>query len=250
MTDEPTPTTPPTQTPATATPPATPPATTPPDGQQPPANPDGQPPAGQPPANPPPAEQKPAEQKAAPAASLLDDQPATPPASDQPAPDEEAVKKWTEGVKALDLGDGVTWDDEALGAMTPELMRLSGNDPSKAEGLVKAYATYQQNLRNRIDEANAAYANELVEECKRRFGPDLRQTLEQAKAGGLHVFGETLWKQLRSVPQFANNPDLIERLAAFGRTATPDRGAIPAKDTGAQPAPRDWREGMYGKGGK
>lgn len=182
--------------------------------------------------------------------SLLDDDPLPGEPEPTPAPSEEDVKKWTDGIKATDLGDGVKWDDEALGAMTPELMKLTGNDPKKAEGIVKAYTAYQQGVQNKIVEANEAYANELVEECKRRFGPDLNKTLAQAKAGGRHVFGDQLWNQLKSVKQFANNPDLIERLAVFGRQVTPDTGAVPNKDGKAQPAARDWREGMYGKGSK
>ena len=214
----------------------------------------GEPDQNPPPANPAPADQNPPPANPAPKApqSLLDDDPppANPASADAPAPSTEDVQKWTEGIKATDLGDGVKWDDEALGAMTPELMKLTGNDPSKAEGIVKAYTAYQQGVHNKIVEQNEAYANELVEECKRRFGADLNKTLAYAKAGGRHVFGDKLWDQLKSVKQFCNNPDLIERLAVFGRQATPDTGAVPTKDGKAQPAARDWREGMYGKGNR
>ena len=190
------------------------------------------------------------------AASLLDDTPApTPePKPGEPAPanapSEEAVKKWTEGIKATDLGDGVQWDDEALKAMTPALMELSGNDPKKAEGLVKAYTAYKQAEINKIDEANNAYALALIEEDKKRFGADLQNVVAQAQAGGKHVFGEQIWNQLKTVPQFCNNPDILERLAAIGRTVKPDTGAVVPQDGKAPAARRDWREGMYGKGSK
>lgn len=185
--------------------------------------------------------------------SLLDDDPppadatAAPADPNAPAPSTEDVQKWTEGIKATDLGDDVKWDDEALGAMTPELMKLTGNDPGKAEGIVKAYTAYQQGVHNKIVEQNEAYANELVAECKRRFGADLQKTLAYAKAGGRYVFGDNLWNQLKSVKQFCNNPDLIERIAVFGRQVTPDTGAVPNKDGKTQPAARDWREGIYGR---
>lgn len=188
-------------------------------------------------------------------ASLLDE-PKTDPAdkkteADAPTtPNEEDVKKFTEGVKAIDLGDGVTWDEPALQAMTPALMKLTGNDPAKAEEVIKSYTAYKQEEMNKVEEANQAYATALVAECKSRFGADLPKVCDLAKIGAEHIFGIELWKQLRTVPQFCNNPDIIERFAAIGRTVKPDTGAVLPPAGKAQAAPRDWREGMYGKGSK
>ncbi len=183
------------------------------------------------------------EAKTEPEAKTADENAPTP-------PNEEEVKKFTEGVKAIDLGDGVTWDEPALQAMTPALMKLTGGDPAKAEEVIKSYTAYKQAEINKVEEANQAYATALVAECKNRFGADLQKVCDFAKIGAEHVFGTELWKQLRTVPQFCNNPDIIERFAAIGKTVKPDTGAVLPPAGKAQAAPRDWREGMYGKGSK
>ena len=165
---------------------------------------------------------------------------------DEKAPTDEEQKAYRESIKAIDLGEGVKWDDPSLEAMTPELMRLTGNDPKKAEGIVKAYTAHQQAQVRAMQERQDKFLNGLVGECKKRFGDDLGRMCELAKAGGKKIFGDEIWNVMRKEPSFANNPDIIEKLAAFGRSEKDDPGVTAAQPKAAG-GDRDWRESMYGK---
>ena len=227
------------------TPPANPPA----DPANPPADP-ANPPAD-PPANPPADPTPPA--KPAPAApkSLLDDDddPPADPAAQPQQPDDEAVKAFVAGIPALDLGDGVKWDDQMLKVMAPSLMELTGGDPKKADGLVKAYASHAQAYAKAQAEAADAFNNGLIAQCKERFGADFNKVKAYAKQGGLQVFGEKIWNEMKKTPVFANNPDIMERLAEIGRKSATDSGKVLPQ--GSTPGDRgDLLHRMYGMGGK
>jgi len=162
------------------------------------------------------------------------------------APDEEALKKYCEGIPALDLGDGVKWDDATLQAMAPSLMELTGGDPKKADGVVKAYAKIKQDEMNARVEASDAFNDGLIKECEKRFGPDLGKIRKLAKTGGRQFFGDTLWNEMKQVREFANNPDILERLAAFGKTVTGDTGHVKPKDDTSGGNTGDVLHRMYG----
>lgn len=149
------------------------------------------------------------------------------------APTPEAVEAWKKGVKALDLGDGVQYDDALLDRLAPELMELTGGDGAKAERLVKAYTGHVLEEARRAQEAQEAFNAELVRQCRERWGADLGRVARRADAGGKAIFGEKLWNEIRSVRQFANNPDIMERLAVYGRAAASDRGV--SSDRGGRP---------------
>ncbi len=185
------------------------------------------------------------------AVNLMDDETGGEPAKTEPGaedaktPTDEEQKTFREAIKTIDIGEGVKWDDPALSAMTPELMRLSGGDPKKAEGIVKAYTSYQQEQVRKFNEANDKFLNGLVDQCRQRFGADLKQVCTLAKEGGRRIFGDELWNVMKKERAFANNPDIIERLAAFGRSTRDDPGAT-KKETGTTGRSSDWRENMYG----
>ena len=216
-------------------------------GNPPPAN---DPPKNDPPKNdPPPANDPP--KKTEQAVNLMDDETGGETAKKEPGaeeskpPTDEEQKTFREAIKTIDIGEGVKWDDPALSAMTPELMKISGGDPKKAEGIVKAYTAYQQEQVRQFNEANDKFLNGLVEQCKQRFGSDLKQVCALAKEGGRRIFGDDLWNVMKKERAFANNPDIIEKLAAFGRSTKDDPGAT-KKETGTTGRSSDWRENMYG----
>ena len=224
-----------------------PPANDPPKNDPPPAN---DPPKNDPPKNdPPPANDPP--KKTEQAVNLMDDETGGEPEKTEPGteeqkpPTDEEQKTFREAIKTIDIGEGVKWDDPALSAMTPELMKISGGDPKKAEGIVKAYTAYQQEQVRQFNEANDKFLNGLVEQCKQRFGSDLKQVCALAKEGGRRIFGDDLWNVMKKERAFANNPDIIEKLAAFGRSTKDDPGAT-KKETGTTGRSSDWRENMYG----
>lgn len=240
------------------TPPANPPA----DPANPPANPPAEPqtpPANEPadPANPPADPATPPADPATPPAndppklkSLLDDddEPANPPANpgEPEKPTDEAIKAFVEGIPALDLGDGVKWHDAMLTAMAPSLMELTGGDPKKADNLVKAYASHAQAYAKAQAEAADAFNKGLIAECEKRFGADVKKIAALAKAGGRAIFGDTIWNEMKKTPAFANNPDIMERLAEFGRKIATDSGKV--TPTASEPADGgDVLHRMYGK---
>ena len=217
-------------------------------GNPPPAN---DPPKNDPPKNdPPPANDPPKDdQHTTKPVNLLDDpegEEAPKGGEEAKPPTDEEQKAFRESIKAIDLGEGVKWDDPSLDAMTPELMKLTGNDPKKAEGIIKAYTAHQQAQVKAMQEAQDKFLNGLVGECKKRFGDDLGRMCELAKAGGKRIFGDEIWNVMRKEPSFANNPDIIEKLAAFGRSEKDDPGVTAAQPKAAG-GDRDWRESMYGK---
>lgn len=180
--------------------------------------------------------EKPADDKAAEPAkkgdgelNLLDDAAKDGEMPGDEAPSEEAVAEWKKGVKAFDLGDGVEYDDELVEKIAPALMKLTGGDPSKAEAVVKAYTEYALGLNRKAVENEEAFNSQLVTACRERWGKDLGRVARLADAGGRNIFGDKLWNEIRSVRQFANNPDIMERLAAFGRGASGDRGVVTDK---------------------
>ena len=147
-------------------------------------------------------------------------------------------------VPALDLGDGVTWDDAALKAMAPSLMGL---EKDKADKVIKAYADYTKGIAKAQAEAADAFNNGLIAECKKRFGEDLKKVTTLAKQGGVAVFGEKLWKEMKSVPAFANNPDIMERLADIARKFATDGGKVASDGAGGGSDNDDLLKRMYGK---
>lgn len=236
------------------TPPANPPA----DPATPPANPPAEPqtPPAEP-ANPPADPATPTTDSATPPVndppklkSLLDDddEPGKDPANpgEPEKPTDEAIKAFVEGIPALDLGDGVKWDDAMLTAMAPSLMELTGGDPKKADNLVKAYASHAQAYAKAQAEAADAFNNGLIAECEKRFGADVKKVAALAKAGGRAIFGDTIWNEMKKTPAFANNPDIMERLAEFGRKIATDSGKV--TPTASEPADGgDVLHRMYGK---
>lgn len=162
------------------------------------------------------------------------------------APSPEEVDAFVRAIPSLDLGDGAQWDDATLRAMAPALMEVAGGDPKRADGVVRAYAGFVQERARLAQEAEDAFNDGLVKECARRFGDDLRKVAAYAARGGRAVFGDALWDEMKGVPQFANNPDIMERLAEIGRRATPDGGAV-SPPGGRQPeAGGDVLHRMYG----
>ena len=221
------------------TPPADP-ANPPADPANPPADP-ANPPAD--PANPPSEPTEPKKLK-----SLLDDDdddetPANEP-TDPAQPSAEDIDAWVKSVPALDLGDGVTWDDAALKAMAPSLMGL---EKDKADAVIKAYADYTKGIAKAQAEAADAFNNGLIAECKKRFGEDLKKVTTLAKQGGVAVFGEKIWKEMKSVPAFANNPDIMERLADIARRFATDGGKVVSDGAGGGSDNDDLLKRMYGK---
>lgn len=211
----------------------------PPAGEQKPPAGEQKPPAGE--QKPPAGEQKPPAGEQNPV-NLLDDDEQQ---EELTPPTEEEVKSFRDGLKAIDLGEGVTFDDKALDAMMNPLMELTGKSPEKAEKIVKAYTEYR---RAEIAQAQAqrdAFINGLVKLSNERFGKDIKNVTTLAKAGGRKIFGDKLWNEMRTIPEFANNPDIIERLAAFGRTVREDQGAV-KKEVGTEHRSGDWRTNMYG----
>ena len=188
--------------------------------------------------------------KAARDISLLDDDdppPADPPTP--PTPDDEKVKAFVEGIPALDMGDGVKWDDQMLKVMAPSLMELTGGDPKKADGLVKAYSSHMQSIMKAQAEAADAFNNGLIAQCKERFGEDFQKVVAYAKQGGRAVFGEKIWNEMKKTPAFVNNPDIMEKLAEIGRKSATDGGKVLPQ--GSTPGERgDLLHRMYGMGAK
>lgn len=227
------------------TPPAEP-ATPPSEPATPPANPPSNPPSE--PTTPPAEPATPPSEPTAPKKlkSLLDDDdepPANEP-TDPAQPSAEDIDAWVKSVPALDLGDGVTWDDAALKAMAPSLMGL---EKDKADAVIKAYADYTKGIAKAQAEAADAFNNGLIAECKKRFGEDLRKVTTLAKQGGVAVFGEKLWKEMKSVPAFANNPDIMERLADIARKFATDGGKVAPNGAEGGSDKDDLLKRMYGK---
>lgn len=227
------------------TPPAEP-ATPPSEPATPPANPPSNPPSE--PTTPPAEPATPPSEPTAPKKlkSLLDDDdepPANEP-TDPTQPSAEDIDAWVKSVPALDLGDGVTWDDAALKAMAPSLMGL---EKDKADAVIKAYADYTKGIAKAQAEAADAFNNGLIAECKKRFGEDLKKVTTLAKQGGVAVFGEKLWKEMKSVPAFANNPDIMERLVDIARKFATDGGKVAPNGAEGGSDKDDLLKRMYGK---
>lgn len=227
------------------TPPAEP-ATPPSEPATPPANPPSNPPSE--PTTPPAEPATPPSEPTAPKKlkSLLDDDDDETPANeptDPAQPSAEDIDAWVKSVPALDLGDGVTWDDAALKAMAPSLMGL---EKDKADAVIKAYADYTKGIAKAQAEAADAFNNGLIAECKKRFGEDLKKVTTLAKQGGVAVFGEKIWNEMKSVPAFANNPDIMERLADIARKFATDGGKVAPKGAEGGSDKDDLLKRMYG----
>lgn len=193
---------------------------------------------------PPPAAEKPV--------NLLDDEPE---GGEEPGggeeeptkdgePTEDEIKAFKDSLAALDLGDGVKFDDAAFDAFAPELMKLCGGDGKKAEGLVKAYTEFTLKREQAMQANEDAFTGELVKMSRERFGNDLKKVLADARRGGAAFFGEKIWADMRQIPTFANNPDIIERLALYGRKIAEDTGATAPK--AKAPEDTDLYHRMYG----
>jgi len=139
------------------------------------------------------------------------------------APTADEIDAWCKGVPALDLGDGVKWDDAALKAMAPSLMGL---EKEKSNEVIKAYAEYTKGVAKAQAEAADAFNNGLIAECEKRFGTDLKKVAGFAKKGGQAIFGDKIWNEMKTIPSFANDPDVMERLAEYGRKISNDTGKV------------------------
>lgn len=158
---------------------------------------------------------------------------------------DEALAKFTGSIRALDLGDGVTFDDAAFRAIAPELMELSGGDPKRAEPLVRRYVQGEIARARAEQEAQDAFNEELRNQCRARWGADLRSVAKAAGQGGRIVFGDKIWNEMKGIESFANNPDIMERLAIVGRRFAEDGGAV--HPAGQEPEDtRDVIARMYG----
>ncbi len=172
------------------------------------------------------------------AENLLDDEPADgaakgnggeKPSEGAAVPTAEQVAEWAKGVRALDMGDGVTWSDDLLREMAPSLMTL---DKAAQEKTIKTYADFQAKQARALAE-NADLANRSrIRLCQERFGGDLRKFTGLAKTAGAKIFERhpEIWNALKSTPEFANNPDVIECLAEVGRLFATDTGHVAPKE--------------------
>lgn len=157
----------------------------------------------------------------------------------------EALAKFTGSIKALDLGDGVRFDDDAFNSIAPELMEVSGGDPAKAEPLVRKFVQGEIARQRAAQEAQDAFNQELRNQCRQRWGADTRKVARDANRGGLAVFGEKIWNEMKGIESFANNPDIMERLAIVGRRFAEDGGAVHPAGQAAEDT-RDVISRMYG----
>lgn len=166
---------------------------------------------------------------------------------DQPptGPSEEDVAKFLGGITKDNLGEGVEFSDATMKAMAPALMELTGGDAKKAQGVVNAYAKYVATQMKAAAEAEAAFNKAQMEECKTRFGEDLKKVANYAKAGGKAIFGDKIWNTMKTIPAFANNADIIERLAEYGRKIAQDGGHSSPKGGAATEDKGDLLSRMY-----
>lgn len=175
---------------------------------------------------------KPAETAEKPVRNLLDDEPeggGEKSADAGAAPDAEAVKTWTAGIKATDLGDGVKWDDPLLDAMAPELMKMSGGDPKKAEGVVKAFTDYQRAVAKKMAEGAAEIDRQNISACEAEFGQDLKKVVKLAREGGRIAFGD-LWDVVRQERRVCNHPAFIRQMARIAQRFATDTGHVAPKE--------------------
>ncbi len=175
---------------------------------------------------------KPAGAAEKPVRNLLDDEPeegGEKPGGAEGAPDAEAVRTWTAGIKATDLGDGVKWDDPLLDAMAPELMKMSGGDPKKAEGVVKAFTDYQRGVAKKMAESAAEIDRQNVTACEAEFGQDLKKVVRLAREGGRIAFGD-LWDVVRQERRVCNHPAFIRQMARIAQRFATDTGHVAPKE--------------------
>ena len=124
-----------------------------------------------------------------------------------------------------------------------------GLSKGKQEGeelLAKAKAQVDEMIAKAQAEAADAFNNGLIAECKKRFGEDLKKVTTLAKQGGVAVFGEKIWNEMKSVPAFANNPDIMERLADIARKFATDGGKVAPKGAEVGSDKGDLLKRMYG----
>ncbi len=175
---------------------------------------------------------KPADAAEKPVRNLLDDEPeggGEKSADAGAAPDAESVKAWTAGIKATDLGDGVKWDDPLLDAMAPELMKMSGGDPKKAEGVVKAFTDYRRAVAKRMAEGAAEIDRQNISACEAEFGQDLKKVVKLAREGGRIAFGD-LWDVVRQERRVCNHPAFIRQMARIAQRFATDTGHVAPKE--------------------
>lgn len=162
-----------------------------------------------------------------------------------PAPNEEETKAFYEKLSAVDLGDGVTRDDELLKEMTPALMAMTNGDPKKAEGIVNAYASFVKAKEKRELESQILYENALVKQCEAEFGADAKRVAKMADFVGSKILGEE-WKAMRSVKSFFYNPNVIRRLSSLYSMFAQDTGKMPPNGEAATIDRGDVFHRLYG----
>lgn len=137
-------------------------------------------------------------------------------------PSDEVIANFRSSINSLsgDLG----LDEDGVKDLLPELYRLSGGDAEKADRLVKKYGSVVKNGMDRIRAKDTEFNRQLVESARSRFGSELQKVVKFANIGGRDIFGDELWSVFRKIPAFANNPDVLERLARRGRIVEEDNG--------------------------
>lgn len=161
------------------------------------------------------------------------------------AVDGEKLEAFKSSIRALDLGEGVRFDDAAFSDIAPELMEMAGGDPGRAEPLVRKYVQGEIARARAAQEAQDAFNAELRNQCRQRWGADTMSVAKAANAGGRAVFGDRIWNEMKGIESFANNPDIMERLAMVGKRLAVDGGAVHPAGQSAEDT-RDVIARMYG----
>ena len=227
-------------------------ATAPPTGDAPPP---AAPPAGDAPPATPPAADTPPPAVVAPAATeniltpddpppSADVPPATPPAADAPPTDSE--KQITDFVAAIKVdfgmdkdGKPIQADQNALKAIAPVMLKHK-IAPEAAAELIKADYEHRAQQFGQWKQKEASIVEGLVKQTKEELGADLPTFVADAKKGGSYLFGNDLWRELLSVPAFANDVRIVKAMAALGRAVQNDRG--PGGNGGGSSEEKDFAE--------
>ncbi|HRR34569.1 MAG TPA: hypothetical protein P5026_10750 [Kiritimatiellia bacterium] len=160
----------------------------------------------------------------------------------------EEVEAFVAKIKKIDLGGGddgaaaPAWDDGAVKAVVPLFIKHKVSDAAANE-IVAAYAKHVTAQYQAAQEADRAVLRSMHEECRKRFGNDLKRFAAEGRRGGEKVFGKALFARLASVEAFGSDPDIIEALAVIGRGLAPDKANIGG--AAGEPTERSLADRMY-----
>ena len=155
--------------------------------------------------------------------NLLDDKTVDPSSGAvDDVPSDEVIANFRSSINSLSGDLGI--DEDGVKDLLPELYRLSGGDAAKAERLVQKYGSVVKNGLDRVRAKDSEFNRQLVDSARSRFGSELPKVVKFANIGGRDIFGDELWSVFRKIPAFANNPDVLERLARRGRIVEEDNG--------------------------